>query len=108
MDHLTNTKGGDLGWVSRGEISPEFERAIDPLTPQQISRPIKGPYGYHIVQMLEKKNAAETSLPDYQEHIRSVIRAQQWRDNRDAWLQDLRANATILTRPPAPEAADSP
>jgi parvulin-like peptidyl-prolyl isomerase len=100
VDHLTKTKGGDLGWVSRGEISPEFEQGIDSLNPQQISRPIKGPYGYHIVQVLETKKAAATSLPDYQEQIRSVIRAQKWRDKRDAWLQDLKANATILTRPP--------
>jgi parvulin-like peptidyl-prolyl isomerase len=108
VDHLTRTKGGDLGWVSRGEISPEFEQAIASLKPQQVSRPIKGRYGYHIVQVLEKKTAAETSLPDYQEKIRSVIRAQKWGDRRDAWLQDLRANATILTRPPETGVTDSP
>jgi parvulin-like peptidyl-prolyl isomerase len=108
IDYLTKDKGGDLGWVSRGEISPEFEQGIASLKPQQISRPIKGPYGYHIVQVLEKKSAAESSLPDYQENIRSMIRAQKWQDQRDAWLQDLKANATILIRPPALEAADSP
>jgi foldase protein PrsA len=106
VDHLTKNKGGDLGWLSRGEITQEFEQGIATLNPRQVSRPIKGAYGYHIVQVLEKKNAAETSLPDYQETIQSVIRAQKWSDKREAWLQDLKANATILTRAPAPDAAD--
>jgi parvulin-like peptidyl-prolyl isomerase len=96
VDLLTKAKGGDLGWISRGEAFEEFEQAVFSLKPQQISSPVRGKYGYHIVQVLEKKKANEASLNDYRERVRGLIRQQKWQSERNTWLEKLKAEATVL------------
>lgn len=48
-------KGGDLGWFGAGKMVPEFENAAYKLKKNEISAPIKSQYGYHIIQLLDKK-----------------------------------------------------
>jgi foldase protein PrsA len=48
-------KGGDLGWFGAGKMVPEFEDAADKLKKNEISEPVKSQYGYHIIQLLDKK-----------------------------------------------------
>jgi peptidyl-prolyl cis-trans isomerase SurA len=47
--------GGDLGFVSRGELVPEFAAAAFNLKPNEISKVVKTDFGYHIIQMIEKR-----------------------------------------------------
>ncbi len=49
------TKGGDLGFVGRGEFVPEFEAVAFSLKPNEISPVIKTQHGYHIIQMMERR-----------------------------------------------------
>ncbi len=62
-------KGGDLGWVSPGDTVPEFEESMDELSPGQVSEPFKTEFGWHIVQVLERRNHDDT-----QEMRRGVAR----------------------------------
>lgn len=48
-------KGGDLGWFGAGKMVPEFENAAYKLKKNEISEPVKSQYGYHIIQLLDKK-----------------------------------------------------
>ena len=54
-DQTTKTDGGELGWVKKGLLFPEFEKAAFALTTGETSIPIETPFGYHIIQTLEKK-----------------------------------------------------
>lgn len=54
-DTGTAKKGGDLGWFGTGEMVPEFEEAAYALKKNEISEPIQSQYGYHIIQLLDKK-----------------------------------------------------
>lgn len=47
--------GGDVGWFGTGEMVPEFEKAALKMKKDEISEPIKSEYGYHIIQLLDKK-----------------------------------------------------
>ena len=51
------TRGGDLGWINAGDTVPEFESAMNKLQPGQISEPVRTQYGYHLIQVLERRTA---------------------------------------------------
>lgn len=54
-DQTTKNEGGELGWVKKGLLFPEFEKAAFSLTEGETSLPIETPFGYHIIQTLKKK-----------------------------------------------------
>lgn len=57
-DTTSAQNGGDLGWFGTGKMVPEFEKAAYALKKNEISAPIKSQYGYHIIQLLDKKEKA--------------------------------------------------
>jgi len=56
QDQATAKDGGDLGWFQRGKLIPEYEQAALKLTAGEISQPIETPFGFHLIQTLEKKS----------------------------------------------------
>ena len=49
------TRGGDLGWLQAGDTVPAFEDAMKRLQPNEISDPVRTQYGYHLIQVLERR-----------------------------------------------------
>ncbi|HHW15678.1 MAG TPA: hypothetical protein GXX28_12230 [Firmicutes bacterium] len=56
-DPGSKDKGGDLGFFGRGQMDAAFEKAAFALKPNEISAPVKSTYGYHVIQVLERKEA---------------------------------------------------
>ncbi|ROL61923.1 parvulin peptidyl-prolyl isomerase, partial [Bacteroidetes/Chlorobi group bacterium ChocPot_Mid] len=54
QDPGSANSGGELGWVSKGKLLPEFEKAAFELLPGQTSMPVETPFGYHLIQTLDK------------------------------------------------------
>lgn len=54
-DPGSKDRGGDLGYLSRDQLVPEFSSVAFKLQPNEISEVIESPYGFHIIQMIEKK-----------------------------------------------------
>lgn len=54
-DVATKSDGGNLGWFNKGKLVPEFENAAFRLQQGELSLPIETPFGYHIIQTLDKK-----------------------------------------------------
>ena len=54
-DPGSSVKGGDLGWQTKGTMVPEFEAALFELKPDEISPVFESQYGYHIIQMIERR-----------------------------------------------------
>ena len=54
LDPGTKDSGGDLGWFPKGVMTPTFELAAFELEPGQVSDPIQSPFGFHIIEVLER------------------------------------------------------
>ncbi len=54
-DLNTAKEGGELGWFDKGKLLPEFEKVAFNLNINEISNPVETPFGFHIIQTLEKK-----------------------------------------------------
>ena len=55
-DQASSIKGGELGWVSPGDVVPDFEQVMNSLSENETSKPFRTQYGWHIVQVLERRN----------------------------------------------------
>ncbi len=54
-DQASSIKGGELGWINPGDVVPDFERQIKSLAVNEISKPFRTQYGWHIVQVMERR-----------------------------------------------------
>lgn len=94
---LSASKGGDLGWIYPGDTVPEFERAMNALKPGEISEPIESPFGYHLIQVLERKK--DDVSPERQRLVaRQAIRERKIQEATDEWLRQLRDSAYVEYR----------
>lgn len=91
-------QGGDLGWLSPGETVPEFETAMDALKVQQISGPVQSGFGWHLIQILERRDA-DVSAEQKKNQARNAIRAVRSEEGFQDWLRQLRDRAFVEYRP---------
>lgn len=90
-------KGGDLGWISPGDTVPDFEQAMNALAPKEISSPFKSPFGWHIVQVLERRQA-DTTADVMRQKAKDAIRQRKAQEAKDLWLRRLRDEAYVEIR----------
>src|ERR1700712_3265534 len=76
-DPGSKTAGGELGFLDRGKTVPEFDKAAFSLNPGQTSDLIKTQFGYHILQVEEKKTALLRPLPEVKGEIVPVLEQQK-------------------------------
>ncbi|KTC99360.1 peptidylprolyl isomerase [Legionella erythra] len=94
LDAASAVKGGDLGWVNSGELVMEFEKAMDALPVNQISKPVKSVFGWHIIQVLGRKKVDDTETFKKQQ-VRAFLQQRKFTEAVQNWQQHLRADAYI-------------
>ncbi|WP_231502121.1 peptidylprolyl isomerase [Herbaspirillum sp. RV1423] len=94
---LSASKGGDLGWIYPGDTVPEFERAMNELKPGEISQPIESPFGFHLIQVLERKTD-DASKERTRLAARQAIRERKIDEATEDWLRQLRDSAYVEYR----------
>ncbi|MCL2657477.1 MAG: peptidylprolyl isomerase [Betaproteobacteria bacterium] len=92
-------KGGDLGWIAPGDTVPEFERAMDALAVNEISAPIQSPFGWHLIQVLERKTE-DVSGDRKKFQARSALRERKSDEAYEEFVRQLRDRAFVEIRPP--------
>lgn len=90
-------KGGDLGWIYPGDTVPEFERAMNSLQPGEVSQPVESPFGYHLIEVLERKTE-EVSRERQRLLARQTLREQKLEEAYEDWLRQLRDRAYVEYR----------
>lgn len=92
-------RGGDLGWFSRGQIDPAFEAAAFALEPGRLSDPVRTPFGFHIIQVLERRTADPPPLtPELESRIRAEIFARRTDEALRTLVAELKEDAYIEIR----------
>lgn len=94
QDPGSAVKGGDLGWVMPGMLVPPFEQAMNQLAINQISQPVKTQFGWHLIQVLGRKQVND-SQQFQQNQIKQMIYMRQFNENAAIWVQQLRDDSYI-------------
>lgn len=90
-------RGGDLGWLSPGDQPPAFAAAMNDLNPGQVSQPFQSDAGWHIVQVLERRQ--HDSADDVQRAAaREAIARRKADEELEQWLRRLRDEAYVEIR----------
>jgi peptidyl-prolyl cis-trans isomerase SurA len=94
---LSATKGGDLGWLYQGDTVPDFEKAMDALKINQTSEPVQSPFGFHLIQVLERRT--EDATAERQRlAARQVLRERKSDEAYQDWVRQMRDRAYVEYR----------
>ena len=91
------SKGGDLGWLYPGDTIPEFEKVVNALQPGQISDVVETPYGFHLIELVERKSEDE-SKEKKRTAARMVIRDRKLAEATEEWQRQVRDRAYVEFR----------
>lgn len=97
QDTVSAAQGGDLGWVSPGDLVPEFEEVMNSLKVGEVSPPFETQYGWHIVQVLARREHDNTK-DAIRNQAREAIRQRKLAEAKDNWLRQLRDDAYVEYR----------
>ncbi|SCZ58311.1 peptidylprolyl isomerase [Thiohalomonas denitrificans] len=89
--------GGDLGWSNPGSFVPAFEQVLDGLSPGEISRPFKSDFGWHIVQLIERRDHDNTEAYN-RNRAHQALRERKAEEELQSWLRRLRDEAYVDIR----------
>jgi len=92
-------QGGELGWVSPGAFVPEFEEVMNELAPGAVSDPVVSRFGIHLIQVLERREAA-VDPKQMREQARNALREQKYEEAYTDWVRELRSRAYVEMREP--------
>jgi len=90
-------RGGDLGWIYPGDTVPEFERAVKELKTLEVSQPVKTQFGWHLIQVLERRTTDASSERKRLE-ARKALRERKSGEAFQEWLRQLRDRAWVEYR----------
>jgi peptidyl-prolyl cis-trans isomerase SurA len=96
-DDSSAARGGELDWVYPGDTVPEFERAYLALAERGISQPVRTPFGYHLIQVLERRSA-DLSAERRRLQARQALRERKADEAFQEWLRQLRDRTYVELR----------
>lgn len=93
---LSAAKGGDLGWLNQGDTVPDFEKAMNSLKPGEVGEPVQSPFGWHLIQVLERR--MDVSQERVRQSARMALRERKADEAYQDWLRQMRDRAYVEYR----------
>ena len=100
VDPGSKDRGGDLGWIERGDYAREITDVAFSLKKGEYSRPFKAPDGWALVKCEGIEAGAVKPLDEVRDEVSAVLRARLTTELRATWLDDARAKAKVAIRDP--------
>lgn len=92
-DTVSSIEGGELGWLSPGDVVQPFEQAVEGLDVGEVSRPVRTPYGVHIIQLMDTRTATPSDMD--RSIARRQLRAIKTEEKLQEWQDRLRDQAYV-------------
>jgi peptidyl-prolyl cis-trans isomerase SurA len=96
-DDLSAGKGGELGWLNPGVTVPDFERMMDSLKLGEVSTPVQSPFGWHLIQVEERRDQ-DVTQESKRLDARRAIRERKSEEAFDDWVRQQRDRAYVEYR----------
>lgn len=97
-DQGSKVRGGDLSWMARGETVPPFEKAAFALTkPNDLSGVVETQFGYHIIQLVERKAASAVPFEEARPQITQMLQQRQAGERLQAHVETLKKKGKVET-----------
>ena len=93
-EDASSAKGGDLGWVSPGDTVVEFERAMDKLAPSEVSAPVRTPFGWHLIQVIERRKQ-DVTQEKRRDQARRALRERKSEEQFQEFVRTMRDRAYV-------------
>ena len=90
-------QGGELGWLSPGETVPAFENAMNELAVGEMSTPVQSPFGWHIIEVLERRET-DATRDLLRARAQEVLQNRKLEEETELWLRRLRDEAFVEYR----------
>jgi parvulin-like peptidyl-prolyl isomerase len=94
-DDFYRVKGGDVGWMHRGSMDPEFEKLAFTLPVGQFSAPFRTPYGFNILKVEGREPAKLMTFEEVQAKLKAELEEKRFQELRQAWIEQLKKGARI-------------
>lgn len=91
----TAQRGGDLGYFSRGQMVPEFEKAAFSLEKGKVSQVVETKFGYHLIKLEDKKEARTLGFQEVEPKIAEFLRQKKGEEQLKAYVDNLKSQAKI-------------
>ena len=93
----SGSRGGDLGWLYPGDTVPEFEKSMNALKINEISPPVRSPFGWHLIQVLERRTE-QASSDRARLQARQALRDRKADEAYQDWMRQLRDKTYVEYR----------
>jgi len=94
-EDVSASLGGDVGFVKKGQMVPEFEKAVFKLREGEISDVVETEYGYHIIKAEEIQRGRTIPFKEVKNRIKDILSASKQESAYKAWMSELRESAFI-------------
>jgi peptidyl-prolyl cis-trans isomerase SurA len=94
-DEGSKAGGGELGWIERGSLDPQWESVVFAMDKGEVRGPVSGPTGLHVFFVSEIKRNDMKSFEDLKEQLRGELRRREMDKQTQTWIEDLRKKAFI-------------
>ncbi len=94
-DSPSKAEGGDVGFFRRGDMVAPFERAVFAMKPGEVSEPVRTPFGWHVILLVEQRAVMPADFEKVREELRDRLIREQMKQLTEQYLDELRRQATI-------------